>query len=121
MAVGSNVIDVHFRVAGETTPAAVTGFGVVFSDVDRAGSATIEFFDRDGRSLGVLTAPVRSDAAGLSFAGARFAQPIVARARVTSRTGALGAGAKDVTAGGQRDLVVTDNFIYGEPNALTPK
>ena len=118
--VGSNVMDVHFRVAGETTPATVTGFGVVFSDVDRAGSTTIELFDKDGKSLGVFTAPTRSDAGGLSLVGARFAEPIVARARITSGNAALARGIRDVTAGGSADLVVMDNFIFGEPIAIRP-
>ena len=116
--VGSHVMDVHFRVAGATTPAAVTGFGVVFSDVDRAASARIEPFDRDGRSLGAYAAPVRSDAGGLSFVAVRFAEPIVARVRITSGSAALGRGVRDASAGGAHDLVVMDNFVYGEPIAL---
>ncbi|MGH7719927.1 MAG: hypothetical protein ACREON_13925 [Gemmatimonadaceae bacterium] len=117
--VGSNVTDVLFRVAGSPTPAAVTGFGIVFTDVDVARSAKIELFDEDGRSLGVYDAPVRSDAAGLSFVGAHFDEAIVARVRITTGTGALGAGVKDVSAGGALDLVVMDNLIYGEPQALS--
>src|SRR5437773_7900691 len=50
-AVGSNVIDVDFQVAGQPTPALVSGFGAVFSDVDVADKTTIEFFDKDGASL----------------------------------------------------------------------
>jgi hypothetical protein len=116
--IGSNVMDVDFQVAGQPTPAEVTGFGVVFSDVDVAGATTIELFDRGGQSLGRIAAPVRSDAAGLSFVGARFTQAIVARARITLGTGALGATVNDISAGGTLDLVVTDNFIYGEPKAI---
>jgi hypothetical protein len=113
-------MDVHFRVAGAPTPAAVTGFGIVFSDVDRANSTTVELFDAAGKRLATLAAPVRSDAAGLSFVGAKFDTAIVARVRITSGAGALGAGVKDVTAGGTLDLVVMDNFLYGEPRALRP-
>jgi hypothetical protein len=39
----------------------------------------------------------------------------VARVRVTSGSGALGAQANDVTSGGTADLVVMDDFIYSEP------
>lgn len=113
--IGSNVMDVLFQVAGQPTPAEVTGFGVVFSDVDVADRTTIEFFDKSGASLGKISAPVRSDAAGLSFVGGKFALPIVARARITLGTGAIAAAANDISAGGTFDLVVTDNFIYGEP------
>jgi hypothetical protein len=116
--VGSNVMDVHFRVAGEPAPATVTGFGVVFSDVDRAGSTKVELFDKDGKSLGVFEAPVRSDAAGLSLVGAKFQQAIVARARITSGNAAIARGVRDVSAGGTGDLVVMDNFIFGEPIRL---
>jgi len=114
--IGSNVMDVEFQIAGQPTPALVTGFGAVFSDVDAAAATTIEFFDVNGQSLGSIAAPVRSDAAGLSFVGATFPTAIVARVRITFGTGVLGAATNDVSAGGPVDLVVTDNFIYGEPH-----
>jgi len=116
--IGVNVMDVLFQVAGQPTPAQVTGFGVVFSDVDVAGGTTIELLDASGRRLATITAPVRSDAAGLSFVGARFPEAIVARARITLGTGALGAAVNDVSAGGTVDVVVADNFIYGEPRRI---
>jgi hypothetical protein len=116
--VGSNVMDVLFQVAGQPTPAMVTGFGAVFSDVDVAGATTIELFDVNGKSLAKVAAPVRSDAAGLSFIGAKFDQAIVARVRITLGTGAIGATANDVSAGGTADLVVADNFVYGEPKRI---
>jgi len=108
-------MDVDFEIAGQTTPALVTGFGAVFSDVDVAAATTIEFFDVNGQSLARIAAPVRSDAAGLSFVGAKFAEAIVARVRITLGTGVLGAATNDISAGGPVDLVVADNFIYGEP------
>jgi hypothetical protein len=116
--IGSNVMDVLFQVAGQPTPAEVTGFGVVFADVDVFGQTAIEFFDRNGNSLGKVQAPARSNSTGLSFAGGKFDLPIVARVRITLGTGALGATVKDVSGGGTLDLVVTDNFIYGEPKAI---
>lgn len=116
--IGSNVMDVDFQLAGQPTPALVTGFGVVFSDVDVANQTTIEFFDQRGVSLGKVAAPVRSDAAGFSFVGAKFQSAIVARARIVLGNAALGAGVNDISAGGAYDLVVTDNFIYGEPQPL---
>lgn len=113
--VGSNVLDVLLRVAGQPTPAVTRGFGVVFSDVDAANSTTIQLFAQDGSSLGTLVAPVRSDAKGLSFVGVTYDQPVIARARITLGTGALGANVNDVTAGGAADLVVLDNIVFGEP------
>ncbi|HEU5260231.1 MAG TPA: hypothetical protein VFU41_02280 [Gemmatimonadales bacterium] len=116
--VGSNVMDVDFQIAGQPTPAQVTGFGAVFSDVDVAAATTIEFFGVNGQSLARIAAPVRSDAAGLSFVGARFPEAVVARVRITLGTGVLGAATNDVSAGGPVDLVVADNFIYGEPKSI---
>jgi hypothetical protein len=113
--VGSNQLDQLFRVAGQPTPATVRAFGVVFSDVDVADKTTIEAFTQDGSSLGKFSAPVRSDAAGLSFIAITYDQPIIARVRITLGTGALGANVNDVTGGGTADLVVLDNVIYGEP------
>lgn len=116
-AVGSNIINALPQVAGEPTPALVTGFGVVFSDVDRENKTALEFFDSNGISLGVYYAPARSDANGLSFVGVKYDAVFVARVRITCGDGALGAGVNDVTSGGTVDVVVVDNFIYGEPQA----
>ena len=113
--VGSNQLDQLFQVAGQPTPAVVSAFGIVLSDVDLAGATTIELFAQDGSSLGTYSAPVRSDAGGLSFVGVARPDTIIARVRITLGTGVLGANTKDITAGGTVDLVVLDNVIYGEP------
>ncbi len=118
MPVGSPEMDIRFTVAGATTAAAVTGFGIVFSDVDRQGSASIKLFDAAARSLGQYLAPVRSDATGLSFVGVVFDAAIISRVVITSGQAAIDAGLEDLTDGGNRDLVVTDDFLYGEPRAL---
>jgi hypothetical protein len=117
-AIGSNVIDVRFQVAGATTPAAVNGFGVVFSDVDLAQTSSIELFGLDRQSLGHYDAPTRSDANGFSFVGAKYDAAIVTRVLITCGNGALGVGVNDLTSGGAKDLVVIDNVIYGEPTAF---
>ena len=114
-AVGSPVVDVRFEVAGGTAAALVSGFGVVFEDVDVAGATKLEAFDKAGKKLGTFLAPVRSDATGHSFVGFRFASAIVARVRITAGSGALGAQASDVTSGGKVDLVAMDDFLYAEP------
>jgi hypothetical protein len=116
--VGSNQLDQLFQVAGQPTPATSRGFGIVFSDVDAADKTTIQLFAVDGSSLGTYSAPVRSDAAGLSFLSVSYDNPIIARVRITLGTGALGANINDVTAGGSADLVVLDNLIYGEPHKI---
>jgi len=120
MPVGSNQVDVDFKLVGTTTPGMVKGFGAVFADVDRPGSTTIEFFDADDNRIGVVTAPNHGGAQLLSFVGAVFEAPIVARVRITSGEAALTATNVDVTAGGAADLVVMDDFVYGEPRAAGP-
>ncbi|MFL5603886.1 MAG: hypothetical protein ACJ77R_10865 [Gemmatimonadaceae bacterium] len=114
--VGSNQLDQLFQVAGQPTPAVSRGFGIVFSDVDLADKTTIQLFAQDGSSLGIFSAPVRSDNAGLSFLGVTFDAPIIARVRITLGNGALAANVNDITDGGALDLVVLDNLIYGEPH-----
>lgn len=114
-AIGSNVIEVTFQVAGGTAAARVSGFGAVFSDVDRANTTKLEFYDVNGKKIGEAFAPVRSDAKGLSFVGRVFQSPLVARVRIILGQGAIGTNVKDVTDGGTLDLVVVDDFLYGEP------
>ena len=116
--IGSPVSEVTFRVAGSSTPAAVTGFGVVFSDDDRMGAASIKLFTAQGQSLGQYHAPIRSDENGQSFIGVVFDEAIVARVVITSGQAALGADEFDVSDGGNRDLVVFDNLLFGEPKAF---
>ena len=120
VAKGSTIIDVHFFVAKSNTPATVTGFGAVFSDVGRAHSTTIEYFDVNGQSLLKIAAPRRSDANGLSFLGANFDARIVALVRITAGDTPLDANTFDNVkgAGKKFDLVATDDFIFGEPRAI---
>ncbi len=115
---GNTITDVRFVVAGSNTPARVTGFGSVFGDVGLESSTTIEYFDAAGQRLLIVRAPRRSDEKGLSFVGAVFDSPIVARVRITSGNTPIGADANDkVTGEGlKHDIVVMDDFIYGEPH-----
>jgi hypothetical protein len=115
---GSTVTDVHFFVAGTTTPALVTGFGSVFEDVGRAHSTTIEFYDVDGNRLLEVVAPRASDAKGLSFVGAAFDAPVVEWVRVTSGDTPIGADDNVKGAGQKNDVVAMDDFIYGEPHPI---
>jgi hypothetical protein len=115
---GSTVTDIHFFVAGSTKPARVTGFGSVFEDVGRAHSTTIEFYDVDGNRLLKAVAPRATDAKGLSFVGAVFDAPIVAWVRVKAGTTPIGPDDNVKGAGQKRDVVVMDDFIYGEPREI---
>lgn len=120
-AVGSTVTDVHFFLPGTNTPATVAGFGVVFTDVDITGAARVQYFNSKGRSLGTFVAPASPDG-GLSFVGVSFTgssdEQRVARVRITSGLRALSAHRDDSLL---NELVVMDDFIYGEPRVLAPK
>ena len=115
---GSTIVDVNFVVAGSNTPATVTGFGAVFGDVGRAHSTRIEYYDVDGNRLLTVAAPRESDATGLSFVGAVFESRIVARVRVISGDTPIGPDDNVKGAGPKADVVVMDDFIYGEPRAV---
>ena len=111
-AIGSNVIDVTFTVPGSLTQAAINGFGVVFSDVDLANSATLQFFDLNNNLLGTFSAPTANN--GLSFLGVLFnAGEQVGRVRITSGNAAPGPN-----DGAGVDIVLMDDFIYSEPQPV---
>jgi len=107
-ALGSNSLDVNFFVPGSTTPALTRGFGSVFTDVDLANTTSIEFFGANNVSLGVFFVPVANE--GLSFLGVDFGSNIVSRVHITNGNTALGPNET-----GAVDLVVMDDFLYGEP------
>jgi hypothetical protein len=111
--IGSNVTDVKFFVPGTTTPASITGFGAVFADVDAADTTTITYYDESNKALDTLAAPPAD--AGLSFLGASYpAGTRVSRVRI--RTGNTAPGPND--GGAQADVVVMDDFLYGEPQEI---
>lgn len=113
--VGSNVMSVSFFVPGLGVPAGVRGFGAVFTDVDRLNGTKLEFFAVNGDTLGAFTAPVLDG--GLSFVGVYFnAGERIARVEITCGNKPVGAGNNDVDGlGSSSDVVVMDDFIYGEP------
>jgi hypothetical protein len=109
----ANTIDVFFYVPGTQIPATVSGFGVVFADVD-SSSTDIEYYAADGKKLSGSSLNTANN--GLSFIGTSFnAGERVARVEMTLGNHALQAGSVDGTAG--VDVVALDDFIYGEPQA----
>jgi len=115
--VGNNVTDVVFSIPGTMggTPATVSGFGAVFTDVDLANTTTLQFFNLLNMSLGTFNVPTANN--GLSFLGVSFnAGEQVARVRITTGNTALSATAND---GGGIDVVAMDDFLYSEPVAQT--
>lgn len=112
-ALGSNIYDVTFYIAGTAIPATVRGFGSVFTDVDQADTTSLRFFDRNNVILGTYYAPVYSG--GLSFVGAFTNDGLatIARVRFTLGKMPLATGVTDNNT--SSDLVAADDFIYGEP------
>ena len=123
--VGSNVTEGSFFLPGSngTVPATVDGFGVVFTDVDqpdgsgpskkkgnRGASTLIEYFGVDGKVLFSSFVPASPGDASLSFFGVVFDEPLIARVRITTGDTAPGPDDDD-----NQDIVVMDDFLYGEP------
>jgi hypothetical protein len=80
----------------------------VFTDVDFPQSTSIEYFDGRGNSLGRAFVPPANN--GLSFVGVVFEDKHIARVLITSGNTPLGP-----SDGAPVDVVVMDDFIYGEP------
>jgi hypothetical protein len=125
--VGSNVTEGSFFLPGSngTVPATVDGFGAVFTDVDqpdgsgpskkkgnRGASTLIEYFGVDGKVLFSSFVPASPGDASLSFFGVVFDEPLIARVRITTGDTAPGPDDDD-----NQDIVVMDDFLYGEPQA----
>jgi len=124
--VGSDTTDGLFFVPGSNgaIPAVVRGFGAVFTDVDqpdgsgpgkkldRKASTLIEFFDRNGKLLSSSTIAPSPGDGSLSFFGAVFNDARIARVRIITDEAP---GRNDDA---KHDIVVMDDFIYGEPQLL---
>jgi hypothetical protein len=123
--VGSNVTNASFFIPGTngTVPATVRGFGAVFTDVDQpngrgpiaaqTGSTLIEYLDKDSRILFTSFVPASPGNGNLSFFGIVFADARIAAVRI--QTGNVVPGPND---NARNDIVMMDDFIYGEPQLL---
>ena len=127
--IGSNVTEVQFFIpsanAAGTVPAVTSGFGAVFTDVDqpdgsgpgnkrgnRGASTLIQYFDKDGRLLYSSFVPASPGSGSLSFFAVLFSDARIARVRMLTGDDEPGADDDDV------DIVVFDDFIYGEPRRI---
>jgi hypothetical protein len=112
--IGSNITDGVFSIPGTggTTPAGVSGFGAVFSDVDLAGTS-IAFVT----TAGTITLPVATFTGNqtFSFLGVLLGpgEGLITSVRIVTGTSALGPSETPSV-----DLVVMDDFLYGEPRAV---
>jgi hypothetical protein len=126
--VGSNITQATFSVPGTNgnARATVRGFGAVFTDVDQPdgrpssrvsrSSTLIQYFDRNGRLLFSGSVPASPGDGNLSFFGVKFDDARIASVLIT--TGDVAPGPNDDAA---HDIVMMDDFIYGEPQALQPQ
>jgi hypothetical protein len=123
--VGSNITQATFSIPGTngTARAAVRAFGAVFTDVDQpdgrpsprvtSSSTLIQYFDRNGRLLYSSSVPSAPGDGNLSFFGIKFDDARIAS--VLIRTGDAAPGPNDDAS---HDIVMMDDFIYGEPQLL---
>jgi hypothetical protein len=110
-ALDSTITENLFFIPGTTNSATVKGFGAVFTDVNADDSTKIEYLDVAGNLLfsrNVLPGPTHRG--GLSFLGVGFDTASVFLVRITSGNRILKVP--------NLDVVVMDDFIYGEPQAL---
>ena len=123
--VGSNITEASFSVPGTNgnAPAAVRGFGAVFTDVDQAdgtapgstrrGSTQIDYFDKNGKLIFSSFVPASPGDGSLSFFAIKFDDARIASVRI--KTGDVAPGPNDDAS---HDIVMMDDFIYGEPQLI---
>jgi hypothetical protein len=124
--VGSNITNASFFIPGTngTVPATVRGFGAVFTDVDQQAdsnpnhkaSTLIEYLDKDSRILFSSSVPASPGSGNLSFFGIVFGDARIASVRI--QAGNVAPGPNDDA---RHDIVMMDDFIYGEPQLLQGK
>ncbi len=114
---GVNIMDVSFFLPGTAIPAGTRGFGVMFTGVELDGTTSLQLFDLNNVSLGIFNAVPQSGATGFSFLGASLASGLsqIGRVRITTGNAALGPGVMDTAPLAGTDLVVMDDFIFGNP------
>ena len=115
--VGSTVTDSVFSAAGTNLPGGTSAFGAVFTDVDLAGSTTIELFGLSGDLLASVAVPAAPGDGELSFLGIILdpSQELAHRVRITTGTAALGVADNP---GQNVDVVAMDDFIFAEPQVV---
>ncbi|MGD9632383.1 MAG: hypothetical protein AB7G28_08665 [Pirellulales bacterium] len=119
--VGSNQMDVTFSHPGAPlVPAAVKGFGAVFTDVEVANAVLLDFYDVNDvliHSEAAQAFPFVGGDSGksFSFVGVSFDSPIVKRVHITNGGFDLTLATFPVNGQTIDDSAAMDDFIYGEP------
>lgn len=106
--VESNIVDLRFYIPGTNQAAVVNGFGAVYVDVDEVENTAFEYYDINEKLLGTYKTETQNE--GHVFLGVLFKQAIVHHVRITYGNTALGPD-----DGGNVDVAVMDDFVYGEP------
>jgi len=117
-AVNSSITDVRFFVPGTATATTTSAFGLVFVDVEVAGSTRLQFFDVNDALIYSHDALVGGNQ-GLTFLGATVDSAAIARVRITSGSNTI---VSNGVLGNQiDDIVVMDDFLYAEPLQAVPE
>ena len=123
--VGSNITEASFSIPGTngTVPATVRGFGAVFTDVDQPDGSWNSASRVQARSSSTSTetaelifssfVPASPGNGSFSFFGIVFDDARIASVRI--KTGDVAPGPNDDR---RHDIVMMDDFIYGEPQLL---
>ena len=118
-AVNSNITDVRFFVPGTSIAATTSAFGAIFVEVEDAAQTRIEFFDENDLLIFARDALVAGNQ-GLSFLGAvANGGERISRVRLTSGLNTI--VSNGVVGNPFSDLVVMDDFLYGEPLRAVPE
>jgi hypothetical protein len=122
-ALDSTVTEVLFFNPATGAPATVDSFGSVFTNVRHFGPTKIEYFDVKGALLHThVVQPGTIEHGSLSFAGTAFNEgERVYLVRITSGDVELSLDSgvsPDPRHGQPFDLVVMDDFLYGEPQTI---
>ena len=115
-AVDNSIVEILFFEPGTQQAATVSGFGAVFTDVDRNNSTKIEYLDINGNILHSQNVERgRARRESLSFLGVAFdEEEQVFLVRITSGDRPIARRARG------RDDVVMDDFIFAEPQPVQP-
>jgi len=111
-AIDSNITDVLFFEPGTSNSATTSAFGLIFVDVEVAGSTSISFFD-DTDSLIYTHQALVAGNQGLSFLGATVSGGAISRVRIASGSNTI--VSNGVLGNPNDDVVVMDDFLYAEP------
>ena len=116
-------IEQSFVVPGTDTAAVTRGFGAIFTDVELAGTSSIEYFGKNGTSLGKYDVPVGASG-DTQFLGVLFDQPVIESVKLTLGTHAVfsfdGSLIKSLELAEGMDIAVTDDFLFATPVAAVP-